>query len=51
MISGTVSLVSEGESHHLLERDALRFAADRPYHFENMTNTTARLVLVYQYLK
>lgn len=51
VISGTVSLVAEGEHYQLLERDALRFAADRPYRFENMTNTTARLVLVYQYLK
>ena len=30
---------------------ALRFAADRPYGFSNMTNSTARLLLVYQYLK
>ena len=51
VISGTVSLTAEGEVHHLNERDALRFAADQPYGFENMTNTTARLVLVYQYLK
>ena len=35
----------------LLERDAVRFAADRPYVFSNMTNSTARLMLVYQYRK
>ncbi|MDD5931445.1 MAG: helix-turn-helix domain-containing protein [Oscillospiraceae bacterium] len=51
VISGTVSLVTDGESFQLLERDALRFAADRPYRFENMTNSTGRLLLVYQYLK
>ena len=34
-----------------LERDALRFAADRPYEFTNMTNSTARLLLSYRYLK
>ena len=51
VLSGTVSLTAEGEPFQLLERDALRFAADRPYHFVNMTNSTARLLLVYQYLK
>ena len=51
VISGTVSLVTEGERYQLLERDALRFAADRPYRFENMTNSTGRLLLFYQYLK
>ena len=51
VMAGTVSLTAEGEEYQLLERDALRFAADRPYSFENMTNTTARLLLYYQYLK
>jgi len=51
VISGTVSLQAEDQSFQLLERDALRFAADRPYEFGNMTNSTARLLLVYQYLK
>ena len=50
-MSGTVSLTAEGQSFRLLERDAIRFAADQPYRFENMTNATARLLLVYQYLK
>ena len=50
-MSGTVSLTAEGQSFRLLERDAVRFAADQPYRFENMTNATARLLLVYQYLK
>ena len=51
VVSGTVSLTAEGETFLLNERDALRFAADQAYGFENMTNATARLVLVYQYLK
>lgn len=51
VISGTVSLTAEEQEFQLLERDALRFAADRPYRFENMTNSTARLLLAYQYLK
>lgn len=51
VMSGTVALTAEGETYQLLERDALRFAADQPYHFENMTNSTARLLLAYQYLK
>ena len=51
VISGTVGLTAEGETFQLLERDALRFAADRPYAFENMSNSTARLLLGYRYLK
>jgi len=51
VMSGSPSVTVEGETFRLLERDALRFAADRPYHFENMTNSTSRLMLVYQYLK
>ena len=51
MMSGTVTLHAEGETLRMIERDAIRFAADRPYRFENMTNATARLLLVYQYLK
>ena len=51
VISGTVGLTAEGETFQLLERDALRFAADRPYAFENMTSSTARLLLGYRYLK
>ena len=51
MLSGTVSLTAEGEEFRLMERDALRFAADQPYQFTNMTNSTARLLLCYRYLK
>ncbi len=51
VLSGTVSLTAEDQEFQLLERDALRFAADRPYGFENMTNATARLLLDYRYLK
>ena len=43
--------VYKRQDFQLLERDALRFAADRPYRFENMTNSTARLLLSYRYLK
>ena len=46
-----MALTAEGEVFQLLERDALRFAADRPYEFTNMTNSTARLLLSYRYLK
>ena len=46
-----MTLEAEGETFHMVERDAVRFAADRPYRFENMTNSTARLLLIYQYLK
>ena len=51
LLSGTVTLEAEGETFRMVERDAVRFAADRPYRFENMTNSTARLLLLYQYLK
>ena len=51
VMSGTVSLTAEGEVFQLMERDALRFAADQPYEFENMTNSTARLMLSYLYMK
>lgn len=51
VLSGSVALTAEGETYQLMERDALRFAADRPYSFENMTNSTARLQVQYRYLK
>ena len=51
VIYGTVSLTAEGQTFQLLERDALRFAADRPYHLENMSSGTGRLLLQYQYLR
>ena len=51
VMSGSVKLTAQDEDFQLLERDALRFAADRPYRFENMTNSTARLLLSYRYLK
>ena len=51
VLSGTVSLTAEGEPFQLLEWVVLRFAADRPYAFTNMTNSTARLLLSYRYLK
>ena len=50
-ISGTVLLHAEGQDFQLLERDALRFAADQPFRFENQFNSTARLLLTYRYLK
>lgn len=51
VIYGTVSLTAEGQIFQLLERDAIRFAADQPYHFENMFSGTGRLLLEYQYLR
>lgn len=51
VLSGTVTLAAEEQTLRLQERDAVRFAADRPYRFENLTNTTVRMLLVYQYLK
>ena len=51
LLSGTVTLEAEGETFRMVERDAVRFAADQPYRFENMSNSTARLLLLYQYLK
>jgi hypothetical protein len=50
-MSGTAALTAEDQTFRMLERDAIRFAADRPYRFENMTNASARIMLVYQYLK
>ena len=51
VISGTVSLTAEGQYFQLLERDAVRFKADQPYHFGNMSSGTGRLLLEYQYLQ
>lgn len=51
VISGTVKLMAEGKTFQLMERDAIRFAADQPYHFENMLSGTGRLLLEYQYLR
>ena len=51
VISGTVSLTAEGHNYQLLERDALRFKADQPYDFENISSGTGRLLLEYQYLQ
>lgn len=49
--SGTVQLHAQGQDFLLLERDALRFAADQPYRMENGAGGTARLLLCYRYLK
>ena len=51
VLSGTVIVTAEDQSFQMQERDALRFAADGPYRFENRFNSTARMLLVYQYLK
>lgn len=50
-LSGTVEVTAEDQAFRLLERDALRFGVDRPWTLENRSNTTARLLLGYQYLK
>ena len=51
MTSGTVQLHAQDQDFLLLERDALRFAADQPYRIENGAGGTARLLLCYRYLK
>ena len=51
VMSGMANLTEEGQTFRMLERDAIRFSADRPYSFENMTNASARVLLLYQYLK
>ena len=51
VFSGTARLHAQGGEFQLLERDALRFAADQPYWLENPLGSTARLLLCYQYLK
>ncbi len=51
VLYGTVILTAEGQDFQLLERDAIRFRADQPYHFGNMSSGTGRLLLEYQYLQ
>ena len=51
VLSGTVSLTAEGRTFQLLERDAIRFKADQPYHIENISSGTGRMLLEYQYLR
>ena len=50
-VDTVISKLKETDIMLNLENTALRFAADRPYEFVNMTNSTARLLLAYQYLK
>lgn len=51
MLSGTGFLTAEGETWTLQERDALRFAADRPWQLVNRGNSTVRAYLLWQYRK
>ena len=51
VVSGTVEVQAEGESIRLMERDGLRFAADQPHQFVNMSHSAARMLLSYRYLK
>ena len=51
VISGTIEVTAEGQTFRLLERDAIRFAADQTWSLSNQTNSTARLLLSYRYLK
>lgn len=44
-------LTVEGENFHLLERDAIRFAADQPWTVRNMSSGNARMLLGFRYLK
>ncbi len=49
MIAGTGLLTVDGEGYTLLERDALRFAADQPWTLAGQGNGTARAYLIWQY--
>ena len=51
VLSGSVELTAEGENFHLLERDAIRFAADQPWTVRNMSSGNARMLLGFRYLK
>ena len=51
VLSGSVELTVEGENFHLLERDAIRFAADQPWTVRNMSSGNARMLLGFRYLK
>ena len=42
-------ITAEDHPFQLMERDALRFAADQPYKFENRSNGAAKLLLDYQF--
>lgn len=49
VLAGTVIITAEDHPFQLMERDALRFAADQPYKFENRSNGAAKLLLDYQF--
>lgn len=51
VISGTAWLQTGGKRWTLEERDALRFASDRPWEIENRGNAVSRLLLVRRYLE
>ncbi len=51
VLSGSVELTAEGENFHLLERDAVRFAADQPWTVRNLSSGNARMLLGFRYLK
>ena len=51
LLSGTVQILAEEQEFQLLERDALRFAADQPWTLENQGNSTVRALLLWQYRK
>ena len=51
VMAGSVNLTVGGKTFQLLERDALRFSADQPYQFFNLSNGAGRLLLEYQYLQ
>jgi len=51
VLSGTAQMQAEGGDYTLQERDALRFAADRPWRVDNQGSATARLLLLFQYRK
>jgi transcriptional regulator with XRE-family HTH domain len=46
VITGTATLVVDGERHHLREGDTVTFDADLPHHFENDGTEAAELLAV-----
>jgi uncharacterized cupin superfamily protein len=46
VVSGTVTLVVDGQKHELTEGDSVTFDADLPHHFENRSRAPARFLAV-----
>jgi transcriptional regulator with XRE-family HTH domain len=46
VLSGTVTLLVDGDEHELAEGDSVTFDADLPHHFENRSEAAARFLAV-----